>query len=270
MTVRVKILLVLLIFVSQVKAAGDSVTHVFSAGDTIKATEVNANFQELADRINALATANGLAQTYSYADYTTATSITTKKFQISNDGMGSHDTETMDYTRNGSETIVLRKRLSGGESGTLTQCVRLTYERSTQGVDFKKWDSLTDECTTLAATYTLTEGIRVLDGNMVKGIPFGGGFETVITAGDATNTRWGNDISTVLGTEDVTLTVNGTSTTYPNCLKVYRDRLFASWGDAYRRTSWFCEGMGVVKMIETRLRASSGIHSRKRELYATN
>jgi len=275
MNLKTRVFLVFLLLMTQVQAAGDAVDHIFTAGEVIKAEEVNANFQQLADRIDAVAVATNTATTFSYTDFTADTAITTRKYTVDvHQNMGSHDTEIHTISRSGTTLTVERKRLSDGESGTTTQCHKMTFDASNDQLALTKREHLDDTCSTAEGTFDLSPSIPILEASMAKGTTFGSGFEAEITApGISTDTAYGNDYSIVLGTEDVTLTVNGTETTYSACLKVNRKRQFFSWGGDYQRTVWYCDGIGMTKMIETRTHVSGGsiiVGSRKRELYATN
>ena len=257
------------ILIAQANAAGDSVSHVFRAGDLIKADEVNANFQELADRIDQVSVAANL-KNFDYKNYLSADSVIKRKYKVTTDtsNWGRQDTEIQTITHSNNSIIVLRKRFNGGESGSVVKCHKLTYELGSDFFILSKREHLSLDCGVVETSYDLTD-LSVMSSKMNKGESIGGGFEAIIQDAATSTIAFGNDVSVVLGTEDVTLSVNGSQTTYSSCLKLFRQRHFRDWGGDYQRTVWYCPGIGMTKMIETK--ATNGlVISRKRELYAVN
>lgn len=268
MHIKTKMALMFFILISQANAAGDSVSHIFRAGDLIKADEVNANFQELADRIGKVSVSPG-ETVYESKNYRPENAISQRKYKVTADefGWGGFDTEIHSISHSNTLTVVLRKRLNGGESGSATQCHKLTYEQGSDWFILSKREDLTEDCSVVRTTYDLSD-FTVMSGSMIKGKSIGGGFEAQIQK-TASTVMFGNNVFTVLGTEDLALSVNGAQTVYKACLKIYRQTQFRYWGGDYQHTAWYCPGIGMTKMIETK--TSNGlVISRKRELYAVN
>lgn len=85
---------VTIVFSANVWAAGAPLQHVFQPNTPARASEVNANFQELADRIANISAFN----VYDYRDYALAPGVTQKQFSVSGSG-ACGAVETVSYER---------------------------------------------------------------------------------------------------------------------------------------------------------------------------
>lgn len=256
--------------VGQVMAAGDPVPYSFVAGTPAKASEVNTNFQELADRV-----ATKYSETlYNYQDYSAANSVDSLTYNVSvhNEGLWADiDQIVHEFSRTSTSLTVLDKRY---KTGVAKMCMRLTYEIDSKGKHLTKREedfNNNKDCTSIHRTFDLLKPLTTKKTDMKIGVPFGGSIEATFDS----ETLFGIDTSVLLGTEDISLTVNGSPTTYTGCLKIEKVRTFKYWGGQYRRIQWNCPGVGMARMYETGVRYNPvttqvDISSRKRELTATN
>jgi len=223
-------------------AAGAPVMHKFAGGDPASATQVNENFQQLADRI----ADNPASVVYDYRDYQSAANSKT----FATTGLGAcGDTEVRTFTRtpNGDNTDIamLRIRTSGGaicqELGfqylatpTEYQMLSKTYYDGSGGLVVVSTDNYDDTITRLRA-------------DMRMGMAFG-------SESSVTNKSIGNpdidaggfiETSTIVGTEDVTVPAGS----YTACLKIHTLRTSNTTG-AFNRMSWLCPGVGEVKRTQ--------------------
>lgn len=221
-------------------AAGAPVTHQFQGGDPASATQVNANFQELADRIDALPG----SQIYDYSAY--SGSATSKTFAVTGT-ISCGDTEIRSFSRvdnlNGTTTVTMTR---DRQSSSVT-CQHKTFE-FLNSVTQKTLLSKANNNTSGVAqnTDTFNEGLLNLTSTMRVGVPFGS--HSSIT--NDVNGEAGGVIETVtlLGVEDVVVPLGS----YTGCLKIHVVRTSNNNG-MFNRLSWRCPGVGEVKRVQHEL-----------------
>jgi len=225
-------------------AAGVPVVHQFNGGDPASASQVNQNFQELADRIAAIPG----AQSFDYHNYSAASNIASKTFAYTGDLGGSvhtcasPGTETISYTHtpNGVNTNITKLRLRTDPSGICDE-VEYTYIASpTELTVTSKTDY--DGSHGLISTETFDDGLVIHTSDMRLGMTFG-------SSSSMTNSVNGGGIGTidssaVVAVED--LTVKGVS--YTGCLKIHRLRTSNTDG-SFNEMSWYCPNIGEVKRV---------------------
>lgn len=233
-------------------AAGDPVTHTFQPDTIIKSSEVNANFQDLADRI-----ANNVKTTYDYKDYERPDSVTKKTFTVSNNQgnpQPGYDTETRVFTSTvigDTETLVIkRKRYTGDETGTLVHHQDLKFSKTSSSSIFTGRDVRKTSDGTIKRVDTLTPGLTVRTNMMAVGVTWADGFTyngDDQTSTNADITSYG--LQTILLTGTDTLTVLDVADV--PCLKFHVNRQSENFG-TYQQIAWRCQGYGTAKVIEVR------------------
>lgn len=228
-------------------AAGPTVPHSFQSGQKAVASEVNANFQNLADRIDDLSVRiDGLpgGTVLNLSDFSQADNITGKSFQISNNANGcTADNRT--YTKNVvGDTTTIVETVVGTSAGGATPCshVTNTLERNPTGLRVAKVDTRTPDGATLTDSVTFIPAQLYLPAQLSKGSTWSG--ETVLTRSSGATVFLAQH--TLIGLENVTVPKG----TFNNCLKTYRSSV-AGTGSSTARVEWRCPGMGLVKQIDT-------------------
>lgn len=270
-----------MVFSTNLQAAGAPVPHVFQANTTAKASEVNNNFQNLADRIEATdakaddnanritanendiqnleGAVNTLSITHDYKNYSVPTDVKTKVFTVTSTRTLDYDTETRDYTftPSGSDTNVnvVRKRYAGGVSGSQVHWNELDYVRTAESFIFRERRKTPGG--TLSQTDTPNPPILVRHNRMRIGSSWGNGVtvDTTRTATPTQGTSYLIDRTTLLGVENMDLQSLGGGASVP-CLKTYSQRnndgvpaAIPALG-SFRQVQWHCEGFGLVKKME--------------------
>ena len=238
-------------FVEVAFAAGPPVAHQFQSGQKAVASEVNANFQELADRISAIPGAT----TYAYQNYI-GNNVTQKVFATSGT-ISCGNTETRNYSRTsvaGGTQIVETHIVEDGDGA----CSYRTFEHlaTTTSRDIVGWTTRDDtNPSTILSEVTLTSPIP----GLLSVMPLGGSWGS---SSDATSTPPGDpgmtEKNTLLGVENVTVPYGS----FNGCLKIHTLRTSASNG-LFSRMSWYCPNVGLVKQMQHALNGSALL---KREL----
>lgn len=231
-------------------AAGDPVPHTFTANTVAKASEVNANFQDLADRIEA-----NMTTTYDYKTYAVPASVTKKTFTVTSNADGAEfDTEVRTFASSssgGTDTVTItRKRYLGGVSGEFKHHQDLKYTKTDDKVIFNGRDIFKTSDGTLKTTDTVSPSLTTRTSTMTIGNSWTDGFTFTSddkTATNADTTTYGIQSMFLAGTE--TLTVLGV-TDVP-CLKYHINRKTEGFG-TYQQVVWECQGYGTAKVIEVR------------------
>lgn len=226
-------------------ADGVHVPHEFTGGQPASATEVNANFHDLVDRI----AANPASNVYDYSAYLSANTITTKTFATT--GLcGDVEVRTITRTPVGMDTQVdiHRFRTSSG-----TPCQEHGHQFLATATEFKLQNKFYYDGTgssVLVSTDNFAEPIVRRNATMNLGIAFGSSssYTNTPAGGGGSTTSGIVEVNTVLGVEDVTVPLD----TYMACLKIHTLRTSPTDG-AFNRISWFCPGVGEVKRTQSGL-----------------
>ena len=223
-------------------AAGPPVPHSFTAGQKAVASEVNENFQNLADRIDAVPGAAVLDES-NYVH-----SATTKIFSVSNVLSPSADcsNETRTYARstNGATKVITETFVVTGASGPCAYLVR-TFERDSAGLRFVKSDNYSSDGTTLVSTSV--DGRVLVPGKLNLGFPWTNAIVGTVTPviGTPSNYIYFEE-NKVIAVEGITVTAG----TFGNCLKIFATyNAGGSPPSAVTRFEWRCEGAGLVKQM---------------------
>lgn len=221
-------------------AAGPAVKNIFKAGDPASAAQVNANFQELADRIPI---------TYDYHNYSVPTSVASKTFTNANISASTSSTYVETINRvaiNASATkVTVHRAFPDGHA------IEFDYLASPNSYDFiEERDYAATDLVNPASTFTLANPVPERTSSMHVGGVFGSG-STISTSGAVTTPGLIEVMNVLVGTEAVTLNVNGASTTYNDCIRIIATRFNStgSYGGNVVQTNWYCNGMGLVKRM---------------------
>ncbi len=234
-------------------ADGAPVQHQFQGGQPASASQVNENFQELADRI---ADVPG-NQSYDYRDYMSTASE--KVFAYFQSGYPDCDTETRSYQRtvNGSNTEIEMTRVwSGSGMGTCNQ-QQVSYFLATPQYYMQTGYDSYDSNNVYTSNTRLTPGSVYASSNMKIGIMYSVDLEKYRTPDMSSEEYQGPEIADIvlIGIEDVTVAYGS----FSNCLKIRRSI------STYVQLHWRCPGVGLVKRIDNSL-GSGGTVMRKYEL----
>ena len=227
-------------------AAGTPVPHIFQGGDPASATQVNANFQDLADRIESVSSSN----MYDYQSYVvTGSSIKSKTFNTTG-RCGDIDTRT--YSRadvaGGTELTVTIKEI---DSSTGIACRHTDFNYLDTGTEFQflgstGYDAITGtyvgESVNDDPAVSMTSTMK-LNSSWADGVT-----TTLITPPSAPESGYPFvQMYTLAGVEDVTVPYNG-GTTYTGCLKFHKLR----FGADVQEVAWYCPDVGYTKSIIAR------------------
>lgn len=230
-------------------AAGQAVPHSFQAGQKAVASEVNENFQNLADRIANLPGGTVL----NASDFAQAATITGKNFTVTNSANANPCTaDNRTYTRsgptNGVTTIVETATLSGGSSCNAAVTVT-TVEVDATGSRVTQIDTnipanagISPQVSAFVNTQTFTPKLLFLPAQVSKDVPYTTEVGIANTLA-AVTTRTFIALFTLVGLEDVTVPAGA----FTNCLKIHR----MSNGSTTSRMEWRCAGVGVVKQVDS-------------------
>lgn len=220
-------------------AVGVPVTHQFQGGQPASASQVNENFQELADRIADIPNTT----IYDYRLYLSTVSSKTFSIVASN---ATCDAETQSYsrTRNGDITLITIDRLFTDNSAPCGHDIRYytaTPERYEQtAVDYvdinnpSLFDHYRYQPARVIAITPMTPGHRYSFHNQAFYTPYGGS-----ESPEGTGIR---DL-VVVGIEDITVPAGQ----FNNCLKIRQDNFFGA--TATQRLTWRCPVVGEVKYV---------------------
>lgn len=241
-------------------AAGPPVPHSFTAGQKAVASEVNENFQNLADRIDDLtqtvdqkantADVNNSIQTlnnridalpgaavFDASDYRIADTINVKTFAVSDSGCATQEVNT--YVRNtspGKITIVETTVASNG-SPCFERVITSEVEAGISRIASLEFVSPNPN------VQTFTPKLLAFPAQMSIGAPWSG--ETVLTNTVFTPTTSLLAVKyDIVGVESVTVPAG----TFNNCLKFFRTSITSS---TTVRVQWRCPGLGLVKEFST-------------------
>ena len=232
---------------TSVYAVGPSVAHIFSNGTPANADHVNANFQELANRISEVA-GGDQATSFDFAGYG-AGNMASKTFSIT--GSAGQDIEIRTFERpDANTTVVTQNRQLLGVTNRIR---KLTYVTSADDV---RWTMRQDidpsDGTTLLYTLSVSPGIVVRKNNMKIGQPWStGSVVHVVDEYDEIGGGVGIDpafdsITTDSRTLEAVENVAVPAGNFQNCLKITNTR--AGHLGTHFRISWYCpNGVGLVK-----------------------
>jgi hypothetical protein len=259
------IIVVSLFIATTVFGTGPAVQHQFRGGDPASATQVNENFQELADRIQEL---NNQTRTYDYHTYITPSNISSKTFSVTPAGDASSNLncqstlETRQYERvpQGSDLLItvthkqtdtnINQVCNYYSFNFLATAERLLLLNTTH------YDTTTPDVRSIVSENNYNDDLPILTVTMKEGVSWGSVSSTTVTDNSlippVVNEPGRNHIwhYTLVGIEDVTVPYdNGRNdnipTTYSNCLKVIRDR----HGTYLAHVEWYCPDIGFVKRM---------------------
>lgn len=221
-------------------AAGQPVANIFTSGTTAVAADVNANFQELADRI----ADNPVADVYDFKDYSPASDITQKTFDMTNSTCG--DTETRNFTRSpvsgGTEITVLRTRTNSGVACQIRDTVFLSTDTKFTRVTRNHYNA---GDSSLLLTRDYADPIEIRNSTMRIGQPIVS-FSQVDITGSVTATDHILYEFMIVAVEDVTVPAD----TYTGCLKTLTTYTGGPNLFNQKFVAWYCPDVGLVKIVE--------------------
>ena len=227
-----------------VLAAGAPVANQFAGGQPASASQVNANFQELADRIDAIPG----AAVYDYRDFGSTNTVRTYNVKGSICG-GFAVTEERSFTRTpvsgGTQIVVVRKRMDS--TPAICHWTSFTYLATPTDIRLLSKNRY-DLAGTLTSTETMNPPILIRTASMAKGSKFGSASvvtETPVSGPAVSPSDVVVNTGTALGLEDVTVPAGS----YTGCLKLNTSRQSGRNG-AFDRISWYCAGAGEVKRLQ--------------------
>lgn len=227
-------------------AAGPPVTYIFQGGDPASATQVNANFQELADRIADAQTSD----VYDFHGYIAASSIQSKVFDTTGAICGDKETRTFTRSDVAAGTNITEERIirSSGSPCSHVEFDELSSATEYQLLEIRSYDPAT---AVLVGTTTLDKPVTRLSSTMKNNTSWADATTYTVTPPGTDTIRI--EKNTLAGIEDVTVPYNG-GTTYTACLKIHRTTKLPST-DLANNTGhsesviWFCPGIGNTKSI---------------------
>jgi hypothetical protein len=236
----------------KVSAVGAPVTNIFNAGDTAVAVDVNANFQELADRIDVNATdiAASAVPSYDYLNFIEAATVSELVYEVTVDGVYQY-TEKRVPVYNGSgvgATLDLAvMQYDSPAQTTLTSESKLMMDLAATGLELSVQE-IYDGGGILQSTSTNVPPIRVLAAGMIYGRPWADVItRTTVPAGGGVNTQSMNmRRAELIEIEDVTVQAG----TFNACLKltVNTSTSTSSISSVYMR--WYCPSVGLTKQVQ--------------------
>ena len=256
-------------------AAGEPVVHQFSAGSTARASQVNQNFQDLADRIGGV---------YDYRDFRIADDVTQLSYRLEVDNSGTAAGSNPDLeivtrvaTPNGFKQR--RRQYSGGLSGSLMQCLELSFSENDS--DFRLFNrslyntavGMGGDCFdgTPVQSQDLTRAMPVLGTAMREGRTRSHDFK--LEYYDAAMLMDVSSVglvhTTALGVEPLSLNLISGPRSWDACLKVHTRWYSRLMGGDVDRLAWYCPGVGLTRSVEKREStdaAAYGIRVTVREL----
>jgi hypothetical protein len=254
-----------LLIINIASADGPPVPHQFKGGDPASASQVNENFQELANRIQALA---DQMVTYDYRDYGTPDNVVSKSFIDSrriNTTPEECTVEMREYTKtpeNENTVITVTRSFSGGDlciSSASSWPEDFEYLATAEGVYLRKSTRYDETHTNIMNQIVYNDGLLQRTTSMKVGMTWGDGSTTNYTNNPLVppeiNLPGGNYMEnyTLLAIEDVTVPYDGgrgdsQPTTYHTCLRIGRWS-FAGNSTARASIHWYCPGIGLVKRM---------------------
>lgn len=241
-------------------AAGPPVNHVFKKGDAALSSQVNENFQQLADRIQDVTPV-----VYDYKNYLAPMSLDNSKTFAQTDTM---------YTSKLVESVVKHDVASdtNPESWTVrwgtfdstnieTSRIEYDYEAGTNGLLLKQQSTYYSNAGNwvLSETQKFSPAILLRPSNLQVGRSWGFASEITITNYSAnpqsTSMGFWQGLRTLAAVEPVKINENSSTPPYPNCLKIVttngRDSGATTTGitGVFVQTDWFCAGLGLVKRV---------------------
>lgn len=236
--------LVLTSVTNSVIAAGAPVGNIFSGGQAASANAVNQNFQELADRIDAIPGSTS----YNYNNYIPTGNVTYtysyNQIDTSSSFCYTQRRDTYVHTTQGSNSIIQRTEVPLDNSNT--QCANSRIRTFTKGTSTFAVTKIEfyDTSNTLYRIFDITPGRIAMKSNMAEGNGWGatGSLTNTDILGASTTVNMEHQSRLFMGIEDVTVPYNG-GTTYNNCLVILNN--------TNSTTSWQCPGVGLVKFSDT-------------------
>lgn len=231
------------------------VPHLFTSGSPASATQVNANFANLDERLQALPS----AQLYDLATHRPAVDVTTKTFSRTlylSDGSATTDPCDRMVVIKLSDTQWQYSAQSA--SGTEICWRDVDQYQFINGVKhYLGWDSYAGFDTGtpyIAVTGYYTAPIKV-NNNVVglgqawdfSGLMLRNYFDPDGSPSATTSSVTAADIQTrtLVAVEDITVPAG----TFSNCLKIHRNRMRPFTNGNEMRISWRCDGVGIVKQL---------------------
>lgn len=221
----------------------------FSTGDKLSKDALNSNFDILRQAIdgNAQDIGNLGGASYDYHDYLEPTTVSSKTFSATNSSGTAICTQqqwTLTRTTSAGETVVKQEETGCGP--TLASYFRITASNYL-------WTQL-DVDNAGINPWVFTTGIPALTSNMRVGQSWSEATFANYTSAGVTTSKLFLQNNNLNSTESMTLTINGSQTTYDNCLKIFTT--FSSKDQSsitlnYQQISWYCPGIGLVKRART-------------------
>jgi len=221
----------------------------FSNGTVADANDVNANFNELATRIDEQGNSS-----YSWAGY--GNSAWSRKVFIRKDSSNGFDKEERIFERSPTSattgTTVMTRIRTDSSANRTAKYQKLTFNYDTQGVLlFSGVDNYTSDGLSLVSQMRITPGVNLRNNAMILGVTWASAAQTDTTYvdGSAATQSYTVDSNSLLAVESITVQ----SVTYDNCHKILTNRSGATMGNHFQQISWFCpNNVGLVKYIRTR------------------
>jgi len=227
----------------QVFAAGAPVSHQFQGGQPASASQVNENFQELADRIANIPDATSI-------DYHAYLSTVSSKTFVISGSTSNCTTEIHNYARTQTgDTTNITVTVTSSNSGTPCSA---QFRHYTAGPNQYKSTSIDDLDSTTMAVLSTTEfrPARIMLVNpMMPGHQYSFNSETYRTpqigpnAGIEENTSHEIRDIAAIGIEDITVAAGS----FTGCLKIRKDAYYGL--NSTRILRWRCPTVGDVKTI---------------------
>lgn len=222
-------------------AAGPAVQHQFQSGQPAVASQVNDNFQELADRIADLPN----AQTYDYHDYFGFNNGTVKTFRLADAtecNIEERRIAVTDVDATTKNIVITRIRRN---DATTCQHVEFDMTAKADAYTLNALRNYSTDGANLTNTSSIETPVRRLTAAMRIGQSWGDASPVQSSASPGTQTII--EKGTLLAVEDIS--VSGAD--YTACLKVHTSRASSNrfGSPALTHISWYCPNAGLVKRI---------------------
>ena len=218
-------------------AAGTPVSNIFQGGDPASATQVNANFQELADRIETVS----IGDAYDFHNYVADSNIQSKVFNtVGRCGNKEIHTVTQVAVQGGIKEILTRINT---DAGVVCQHIEFDYLNTATELQLLELRAYDPVNATISGGITYGDRLTLLTSTMKLNSSWADASST--TPVPPALVAAGGDVRmhTLAGVEDVTVPYNS-GTTYTACLKIYESR-----PQVHHQIDWYCPGIGYTKSM---------------------
>jgi len=219
-------------------STGAPVAHQFQGGQPASASQVNANFQELADRVSGILNNS----VYDYRQYLSTAS--SKTFSISGDFCGDTESRTYSRTTSGADTDINISRIRS-TGATTCQNRQFYYTATPSNYVLNRIESNDNNGALQTTARNQPAEIRQTAA-MGMGRKFSYHTEYYNTPAGGSETFTGVLINSFVVTDVESVTV--TAGTFNNCIKLRTN--FAYPGFIRQRISWRCPAVGEVKRVQ--------------------